>query len=134
MTTRFFDTNVLAYLASADASKSDVAQSLLAAGGVISVQVLNELANVSRRKMGLSWPETQEFLSMIRAFMRVEPLTHQTHELGLALAERHGFSIYDAMILSAGLIAGCDVLLSEDMQHDFIVGARMTISNPFLLG
>lgn len=78
MRTRFFDTTILAYLASADASKANVAQSLLAGGGVISVHVLNELANVSRRKMGLSWPETQAFLSTIRAFMRVEPLAQQT--------------------------------------------------------
>lgn len=132
MTSRFFDTNVLVYLASADASKANVAQELLAGGGVISVQVLNELANVSRRKMGLSWPETQEFLSMIRAFMQVEPLTQQTHELGLALAERHSFSIYDAMVVAAGLIAECDALLSEDMQHGFVVGAQMTIINPFV--
>lgn len=131
MTRPFFDTNVLAYLASADTRKADIAQSLLARGGTISVQVLNELANVGRRKMGLTWPETQDFLSMIRTFVTVEPLTEQTHGLGLALAERHSLSIYEAMIVAAGLLAGCDVLLSEDMQHGFLVGGQLTISNPF---
>jgi predicted nucleic acid-binding protein len=128
---RFFDTNVLVYLASADVRKADIAQDLLAGGGTISVQVLNELANVARRKMGLSWGETQEFLAMIRSFVTVVPLTLQTHELGLALAERHGFSLYDAMIVAAGLVASCDTLLSEDMQDGFVAASQMTIANPF---
>ncbi len=63
--------------------------------------------------------------------MTVEPLTLQTHELGLALAERHMLSIYDAMILAAGLLAGCDTLLSEDLQHGFVVAGQMTVANPF---
>jgi predicted nucleic acid-binding protein len=131
MTGRFFDTNILAYLASADARKADIAQELLAQGGTISVQVLNELANVARRKMGLSWTETQDFLAMIRTFVTVEPLNLQTHELGLALAERHSLSVYDAMIVAAGLIAGCDTLLSEDMHDGFVAASQMTIINPF---
>lgn len=131
MTGRFFDTNILIYLASADARKADIAQGLLAQGGTVSVQVLNEFANVARRKMGLSWTETQDFLAMIRTFVTVEPLNLQTHELGLALAERHSLSVYDAMIVAAGLIAGCDTLLSEDMQDGFIAASQMTIINPF---
>jgi predicted nucleic acid-binding protein len=54
----FFDTNVLVYLASGDVAKADRAEATLAKGGSISVQVLNELANVARRKMQMSWDET----------------------------------------------------------------------------
>jgi predicted nucleic acid-binding protein len=130
----FLDTNVLVYLASADARKAEVAERLLREGGTVSVQVLNELANVARRKMGLDWAETADFLSGVRTFVSVEPLTVETHELGLALAERHGLSVYDAMILAAGLIAGCDRLLSEDMQHGFVAARQMTVVNPFVAG
>ena len=98
---RFFDTNVLVYLASADVRKADIAQDLLAGGGTISVQVLNELANVARRKMGLSWGETQEFLAMIRSFVTVVPLTLQTHELGLALAELGQLLVREAALREA---------------------------------
>lgn len=52
----FFDTNVLVYLASDDTAKADRAEATIAGGCAISVQVLNELANVARRKMKLSWP------------------------------------------------------------------------------
>jgi predicted nucleic acid-binding protein len=131
MSARFLDTNLLVHLASADARKADIAQALLAQGGTVSVQVLNELANVARRRMRLTWDETDDFLSAVRAFVTVEPLTVETHELGLALAARHGLSVYDAMIVAAALIAGCDSLLSEDMQHGLVVAGRLTITNPF---
>jgi predicted nucleic acid-binding protein len=130
----FIDTNVLAYLASSDAAKADRAEQVVAAGGRISVQVLNELANVARRKMGLSWAETHAFLGAIRGMLPAVPLTPEVHEQGLALAERYGLSIYDAMIVAAALLAGCDLLWSEDMQHGLVIEGRLRIANPFRAG
>jgi predicted nucleic acid-binding protein len=127
----FFDTNVVLYLASGDRAKADRAESLIAAGGIISVRVLNEVANVARRKMRLSWDETLAFLSTVRALLPVEKLTIETHETGLVLAERYGFSIYDSMIAAAALLAGCDTLWSEDMQDGMLIDARLRIANPF---
>ena len=130
----FIDTNVLVYLASGDPSKADRAEQIAAAGGTISVQVLNELANVLRRKMGLSWTETRTFLSAMRALMAVEPMTVDGHELGLTIAERYGLSIYDAMIASSALQADCDILWSEDMHDGLVVENRLRIANPFHAG
>jgi predicted nucleic acid-binding protein len=127
----FFDTNVLVYLASGDAAKADRAEQVIAAGGVISVQVLNEFTNVARRKMRLSWPETRGMLSMLRGLLAVEPLTVATHETGLALAERYAFSAYDAMIAAAALHAGCDTLWSDDMQYGMQLAEGLRILNPF---
>ena len=87
----FLDTTVLVTLASGDADKADRAEALIAAGGAISVQVLNELANVARRKMQLSWAETHALLGTLRGLLTVHPLTLDTHETGLELAERYGF-------------------------------------------
>jgi len=53
MVASFFDTNTLIYLMSDDVAKAQRAHDLVANGGVISVQVLNELANVGRRKIQL---------------------------------------------------------------------------------
>lgn len=128
---RFLDTNVLVYLASGDGAKADRAEAVVAEGGVISVQVLNEAANVARRKMRLSWNETRLFLATLRGLLLVRPVTLEDHDTGLALAERHGFSIYDAMIVAAALAAGCDVLLSEDMQDGMVVEERLRIASPF---
>ena len=58
----FIDTNVLVYPASGDAVKADRAEAVIRAGGLISVQVLNEFAAVARRKLKMSWPEIAEAL------------------------------------------------------------------------
>ncbi|SJM29305.1 PIN domain-containing protein [Mesorhizobium delmotii] len=127
----FFDTNVLVYIASGDSVKADQAEMAIAAGGAISVQVLNELSNVARRKMRLSWMETHTFLATLRGLLTVHPVTIETHETGLALAERYNFSIYDAMIAAAALHADCDTLWSEDMQHGMALDEGLRIANPF---
>src|ERR1700709_1389738 len=131
MPASFFDTNVLVYLASGDAAKADFAEAAVDAGGAISVQVLNELTNVARRKMQMSWNETHAFLEMLRGLLTVHPLTVETHETGLALAERYGLSTYDAMIAASALHAHCDTLWSEDMQHGMEFDEGLRIVNPF---
>jgi predicted nucleic acid-binding protein len=125
----FLDTNVLLYLLSSDTAKADRAEALLAAGSVISVQVLNEFASVATRKFGLSIAEVREILATIRAVCTVEPIDFETHDAGLALAEQHRLSIYDALILAAALHARCTVLLTEDMPHGQAIG-RLIIRNP----
>ena len=127
----FFDTNVLIYLASADLAKAERAEALIGEGGTISVQVLNELANVARRKMALTWPETHALLGLMRELLSVEPLTLEVHETGLALAERYNLSLYDAMIAAAALHADCDTLWSEDMQDGMVIEGRVRVVNPF---
>lgn len=127
----FFDTNVLLYLASGDAAKADRTEALLGTGGTISVQVLNELANVGRRKMALSWSDLYAFLGTFRSVLEVRPVTVTVHERGLAIAERYGLSTFDAMIAASALDADCDRLWSEDMHHGLVIDTRLRIENPF---
>jgi len=128
----FIDTNVIVYLASGDPEKADRAESIVAEGGVVSIQVLNEFVNVARRRMKLSWEEIHAFLSALRALLRVEPLTLAVHETGLRLAERYGLSTYDAMIAAAALCNDCDVLWSEDLQDGMRIDGRLRVANPFV--
>lgn len=127
----FFDTNIILYLLSSDAAKADWAERALATGGVISVQVLNEFSAVARRKLGMSIDEVREVMAPIRAVCRVEPLTEQTHDLGLQVSERYGFSVYDSMIVAAALLAECSLLYSEDLQDGQVLEKRLTVRNPF---
>lgn len=127
----FFDTNILLYLLSSDAAKADWAEGALAAGGVISVQVLNECSAVARRTLGMTFDEVREVMAPVRAVCRVEPLTGQTHDLGLQVSERYGFSVYDSMIVAAALLAECSLLYSEDLQDGQVLEKRLTVRNPF---
>jgi predicted nucleic acid-binding protein len=126
----FLDTNVLLYLLSSDAAKADRAEALAAAGGVISVQVLNEFVSVASRKLRMSMSEIREVLSAIRAVCAVEPVLIETHDLGLDLAQRFGLTIYDALIVAAALLAKCRIVYSEDLQDGQIIEG-LTVRNPF---
>ncbi len=126
----FFDTNVLLYLVSGDSEKADRAENLLAAGGALNVQVLNEFASVAIRKFGMQLDAIRDILATVRSICTVNALDADTHDLGLVLFERHGFSFVDALIVAAALLAGCRFLYTEDMQHGRIVEG-LRIHNPF---
>ena len=113
-------------------AKMAIADRIVSQGGAISVPVLNEFANVARRKMRFSWQETHGFLDVIKALLVVHDLTPDIHETGLFIAERYGLSIYDAMIAASALHADCDILWSEDLQHGLMIERRLQVINPFL--
>ncbi|MBN9123147.1 MAG: VapC toxin family PIN domain ribonuclease [Nitrosospira sp. 56-18] len=127
----FIDSNILIYLLSANASKANQAEAVVRAGGRISVQVLNEIANVALRKLGMPWREINEVLALIQSICPAEPLTIETHDQGRFISERYGLSVYDAMIVAAALLAGCETLYSEDMQDGLFVERQLRICNPF---
>jgi predicted nucleic acid-binding protein len=129
----FIDSNVILYLLD-DGAKADQAEAVLAHGGVISVQVLNEVLVNCVRKAGMSLDEAGALLAGIRRLCRVVDLTVDVHDAGRAVAARYGLSIYDAMIVGAALLAGCDRLLSEDMQDGLVIEGVLTVVNPFRVG
>lgn len=127
----FFDTSVLIYVLEQNDPRAAIAEALLAGGGQISVQVLNELAAVAQRKLGLSWKETLDVLSAIRELCEEPlPLTISTHEQALSVAQRYRYHIYDSLVIAAALECGCSVLYSEDMQDGQRIGS-LRIRNPF---
>ena len=132
MSPPFLDTNVLVYAALQPDPRSDAARALLRGGGVVSVQVLNEFANVARRELHRTWPEIHRALAAVRALCPVpRPITPATHEAALTLAERTGYAVHDALILASALEAGCDTVCSEGMQDGQVIEGRLTIRNPF---
>ena len=128
----FLDTNILVYVVGQKDERTSKAEALVANGGVISVQVLNELASVSRRKLGLSWEDVGDALAALRVLCpSPTPLTTDTHDAGLRLAAKYGFPFYDALIAAAALEAECITLYSEDFQDGQAIEGRLTVRNPF---
>jgi len=128
----FHDTNVLLYLLSADPAKADRAEALVASGGRVSVQVLNEFAAVASRRLGMGWDEIRTVLDGVRGVCGVDPVTTQVHDRATRIAQRHRMGIYDACIVAAALEAGCGILYSEDLQHGQVFERRLKVVNPFL--
>jgi predicted nucleic acid-binding protein len=128
----FFDTSVLLCLLSADEKKADRVEALLQDFGHVSVQVLDEFTAVSRGKLGMSFAEIREILTTVRAVCRTHPLTFETHDRAIEVAERYKFSLYDSVIVASAHLAGCKTLYAEDLQHRQIIEGQLTITNPFL--
>jgi predicted nucleic acid-binding protein len=131
MSGSFFDSNILIYTASSDSKKAEQAHMLLQDGGNVSVQVLNEVTNVCRKKMHFDWPTTFAFLATLRALVTVRDVKLADHDRGLRIASRYGFRIYDAVIVATAIGLGSTRLYSEDLQHGQVIDGGLTIINPF---
>jgi predicted nucleic acid-binding protein len=128
---QFFDTNILIYAFAADDPRSARAESLIADGGVIGVQVLNEFTNVARRKLRWPWGQVEAALAALEDLLGpARPLTAVLHAQAVVLARDHELPFYDALIVAAAGDADCPILCSEDFQHGRKFGA-VTIDNPF---
>jgi len=111
----FIDTNVLIYWVD-DSARADRVEQLLAQQSVISVQVLNEFANVLRKKRAMPVADIQTLSNTLIEVCEVHDVRVRTHQMALALMNRYNFSLYDANIVAAAGLSGCAVLYSEDMQ------------------
>lgn len=130
MSKPFIDSNVILYLLSGNPAKADRAEAILEAGGIVSVQVLNEVVSVCRRKLAMDWSEIDALLQAVKAACEVVPLTVASHEAAVEIAKRYRLSFYDAHICSAAVLSGAEIVLSEDMQ-DGMTMDRVLIRNPF---
>ena len=128
----FLDTNVLIYAVTQNDPRTARAEELLASGGVVSVQVLNEFTAVARRKLQMPWTEVgeavQAFLVLCRSPL---PITLDIHEAARTTAAKLGCNIYDALVVAAALEAGCSTLYSEDFQDGQVIEGQLTVRNPF---
>jgi predicted nucleic acid-binding protein len=128
----FLDTNVLLYVVGQTDRRTAIAERLVAGGGVVSVQVLNELASVLRRKLEMPWKEVRDALGAVRTLCPDPvPLTAETHDAALQIAEKYGYHIYDALVVATAIEAECTTLYSADLQDGQIIDDRLTIRNPF---
>jgi predicted nucleic acid-binding protein len=128
----FIDSNVVLYSLSQDERKQRKALELLAGDCLISTQVIGEVANVMRRKLGYDIPAIRAVLVRLIGSCRLHPLAPSTTLRALDVAERFGFSFYDSLIVAAAQEAGCDTVYSEDLQHGQVVGPGLTVVNPFI--
>ena len=130
------DTNLLVYADAADEpAKQRRALALITAlrsGGsaVLSTQVLQEYVNVALRKLRLPQALIRERIAFYRRFEMV-PASADVIAGALDLHVLHGLSFYDALIVQAAVVSGCQRVLSEDMQHGGVYGG-VRIENPFI--
>jgi len=133
---RFADTNILLYTASTAAGERDkaqIARHLLEAGDIgLSVQVLQEFYVQATRSTKPDRLAHDQAIALVEAFcrFRVQELTLVLVRAALAACNRFRISYWDAAIIEAARILGCEEVLSEDLAHGRDYDG-VTVVNPF---
>lgn len=129
----FADTNIILYSIGQDAEKRNIARDIIQSKPVISTQVVNESVNVCLRKLGFDRKKAYDFADSIMNYTEVLPVDETTVRKSADIAIRYQLSNWDALIIASSILSGCEILYSEDMQHQMIVDNSLEIINPFLL-
>ncbi|MBL8318247.1 MAG: PIN domain-containing protein [Burkholderiaceae bacterium] len=140
MTAVFVDTNVLLYSEDgADADKQSRALVWLKElwtrrCGRLSTQVLSEFYVNATRRLKPAMP-SGDARAEVRRYQRWHPwqVDQATIEAAWAVESRYKLGFWDALIVAAAQQQACEILLSEDLQHDQRFDAVRVI-NPFVLG
>ena len=130
----FLDTNIIIYLYSEDEDdKRDTAYKIVnETDCVTSIQAMNEASNVWLRKHSLSKDVISRYLDEIELVCDdVLLVKRKTINQALELRERYGYSFYDCLMLTSALEAGCNIILTEDMNNGQIIDGILKILNPF---
>jgi predicted nucleic acid-binding protein len=130
----FLDTNILVYsYSNTEPDKRTVARTLiLENNSFISTQVLQELSNTITKKLGFSFSDAIKVVGEMTKNNNLHTNTQITIIKACEIADRYRFSFYDSMIIAAALESNCEILYSEDMQHNQIIDDTLKIINPFL--
>ncbi len=127
----FLDTNVLIYAFTPDDDKAHMAETLLGAKPLISVQGLNEMVNVLLRKRAFSWLEVDEVMDSVIRLCEVRPQSVATHQQARELVQRYRLNWWDSLQLACALEAEATTFWSEDLQHGLWVEQQLRVRNPF---
>jgi predicted nucleic acid-binding protein len=109
-----------------------VEQALRTQEGVVSTQVVQEFLNVATTKftVPLTLSDAQQYLHDVLSPLCTVFPSIDLFRQALLLQQETRYSFYDSLIIGGALQAGCEILYSEDLQHDQqIRGLR--ILNPF---
>lgn len=126
------DTNVAIY-ALGQGSKTDRAEAIVASAQFLSVQVLNEYAFATRRKLRREWDEIAVDLDLLRDWVAdIRLIDSAANTNAMRLAKRYRLAFFDALMIAVALAGGATTLYSEDMEHGLVIDEALTILNPFI--
>ncbi len=133
MTKFALDTNVLIYLFDqSDLRKKEIVNSLFEEKPIISSQVISEFINVSMRLLKIPKIDIFDKCNQVFRLCKITSTSQETLDLAEKLMNKYDFQIFDAIIVASALICGCEILYTEDMQHEQIVEHQLKIINPFM--
>jgi predicted nucleic acid-binding protein len=134
----FIDSNVLVYANDRNAGEKQdraievIERCMKAGNGVISIQVLQEYANIALAKLMQDAAVVLRQLSLLDVFKVIAPSPAMVRR-GVEIRSAYRISFWDAGIVAAAESADCNCILSEDLNTgQFYAGVKVT--NPFAPG
>ena len=128
----FADSNIVIYAVGKDSNQQNKAREIITNGVMVSSQVINETINVLTRKQGLDISVAHEIAESLLELTSVMPVDELTIREAIRLAVRYQLSHWDSLIVAAALLAGCEKLYSQDLQHGQVFDEKLLVVNPFL--
>jgi predicted nucleic acid-binding protein len=133
----FIDTNVFIYAFEKTKSQKKLKAVELIKNKTIhfstSIQVLNEFVSATVKKDLLPKEEAVKTALLIENDFEIFPLDRHVFIKGMEIFKdkKNHVSLWDSLIMASAILNECDILYSEDMQHNFVI-ENVTIKNPFL--
>ncbi|MGE5341987.1 MAG: PIN domain-containing protein [Candidatus Omnitrophota bacterium] len=128
----FLDSNIVIYSLGADKFKKEIAVDLLKKSPCISIQVVNEVVNISIKKLKMPNFDAYDIGRMLMNNCKTIPLTENIVLKGFVISQRYGFSFWDSLIVAAAIESECSVLYTEDLQHNQNIENKLIVRNPYL--
>jgi len=128
----FADTNIVVYAFAKDDAKIAVAEGIIEKQPTISVQVISEFLNVCRVKLGMDMPTRHKLARELIAGCSIVALEPRVVEKAMEVETQAQISYWDALIVAAVLLSGCDTLYTEDLDHGRTFDGQLTVVNPFV--
>lgn len=130
----FLDSNIGIYLLERGSQKQQIAMGLMQkAVPVISTQVITENINVCIRKLRYSKTDAFQHAENLLKICEVFLIDELTLQKSFDISINYQYSYYDSLIIAAALLSNCDILYSEDMQHQQTIDNKLQIINPFIV-
>lgn len=127
------DTNILLYSIDLfDPAKQATSIELIAKAPYISSQLISEFSNVCLRKWKFPKEKVGAVVTAMVSKCEFIPVTRQIIVHAVEIMKKYQLQFFDAIIITAALEEGCEILYSEDMQHKLLVEKSLRIVNPFI--
>ena len=131
----FLDSNILVYaFDKSNIKKHNTSKGIISNGGFyISVQVVNEFINVvtSKIETTISYEKVLSIVDLFPTFLTIRSLSFENSISAIKLKNKYKYSYFDSLIIASALDNDCEILYSEDMQHNQIIEDKLKIINPF---
>jgi predicted nucleic acid-binding protein len=130
----FLDTNLWVYLFSDETKKREYISQLIGKNFnniCLSAQVLSELFNVLTRKKIAHPEKARQIVHRVAGEFPVSVIDKEIVKQAVDLNLSYHYSYWDSLIIAAALEVKCNILYTEDFQHNQVIEKKLKIINPF---